>query len=156
MAAVKRICVVSGSRADYGLLYWLLRDLNEDPAIELQLVLTGMHLAPEFGLTHLEVEADGFGIAARVETLLSSDTAAGVAKSIGLGVIGFADVFARLDPELLVVLGDRFEILAAVEAALVANIPIAHIAGGDTSEGAFDEGIRHAITKMAHLHFVTN
>jgi UDP-N-acetylglucosamine 2-epimerase (non-hydrolysing)/GDP/UDP-N,N'-diacetylbacillosamine 2-epimerase (hydrolysing) len=156
MAGRRRICVVTGSRAEYGLLYWLIRDLHEDPDIELQLVATGMHLSPEFGLTHRVIEEDGFRIDERVEMLVSSDTPTGVAKSIGLGVAGFADAFARLAPEIIVVLGDRFEILAAAQAALVAGIPLAHIAGGDTTEGSYDEAIRHSITKMAHLHFVTN
>lgn len=153
---MRKIAVVTGTRAEYGLLYWLLKEIQNEPEFELQLIVTGMHLAPEFGLTYQTIEADGFAIAARVEMLLSSDTAAGITKSMGLAVIGFADAFERLQPDLLVVLGDRYEILAAAEAALVARIPVAHIAGGDTSEGAFDEAIRHSITKMAHLHFVTN
>jgi UDP-N-acetylglucosamine 2-epimerase (non-hydrolysing)/GDP/UDP-N,N'-diacetylbacillosamine 2-epimerase (hydrolysing) len=151
-----KVCVVTGSRAEYGLLYWVLRELAFDRRFELQVVATGMHLSPEYGLTYQQIEADGFRIDARVEMLLSSDTPVGVAKSIGLGVMGFADVFARLAPDLLVLLGDRFEVFAAAQAATVACIPIAHLAGGDTTEGAFDEAIRHSITKMAHLHFVTN
>lgn len=154
--AERVICVVTGSRADYGLLQWVMREIKDDADLRLQVVVTGMHLAPEFGLTFRAIEADGFAIDARVEALLSSDTPVGVAKSMGLGVIGFADALDRLRPDILLVLGDRFEILAAVQAALVARIPVAHIAGGDTTEGAFDEAIRHAITKMAHLHFVTN
>jgi UDP-hydrolysing UDP-N-acetyl-D-glucosamine 2-epimerase len=152
----RRICVVTGSRAEYGLLYWVLHELRADPAFELQLVVTGMHLAHEFGHTVDEIEKDGFAIARRVEMLVSSDTAAGVAKSIGLGVIGMSDALETLRPDIVVVLGDRFEILAAAQACLVHNIPLAHIAGGDTTEGAFDESIRHAITKMSHVHFVTN
>jgi UDP-hydrolysing UDP-N-acetyl-D-glucosamine 2-epimerase len=152
----RRICVVSGGRADYGLLYWPMKEIAASAAFELQLVLTGMHLAPEFGATASLAERDGFAVAARVEMLLASDTPVGVAKSIGLGVIGFADAFERLKPDLLMVLGDRFEILAAAEAALVARLPVAHLCGGDVTEGAFDEAIRHAITKMAHLHFATN
>jgi UDP-hydrolysing UDP-N-acetyl-D-glucosamine 2-epimerase len=152
----KRICVVTGSRADYGLLYWVLHDLKAEPDVELQLVVTGMHFAPEFGYTAREIEKDGFAISHRVQMLLSSDTSGGVAKSIGLGVIGMSDALERLKPDVVLVLGDRFEILAAVQACLVHNIPVAHIAGGDTSEGAFDESIRHAVTKMAHVHFVTN
>jgi UDP-hydrolysing UDP-N-acetyl-D-glucosamine 2-epimerase len=150
------ICVVSGSRADYGLLHWPLRLIAEHPRLALQLVVTGQHLSPEHGLTFRQIESDGFTLAAKVETLLSSDSTAAVAKSLGLGVIGFADVLARLAPDLLLVLGDRFEILAAVEAALIARIPVAHIAGGDLTLGAFDDAIRHSITKMSHLHFVTN
>lgn len=152
----RRICVVTGTRADYGLLYWLMKGIQEDPELTLQVAVTGMHLAPEFGLTYRAIEADGFPLDARVEMLLSSDTPVGVAKSIGLGVIGFADAFDRLAPEMVVLLGDRFEMLAAAQAALVARIPVAHVAGGDSTEGAFDESIRHAITKMAHCHFVTN
>jgi UDP-N-acetylglucosamine 2-epimerase (non-hydrolysing)/GDP/UDP-N,N'-diacetylbacillosamine 2-epimerase (hydrolysing) len=154
--AERRVCVVTGGRADYGLLRWVMTEIDADPTLALQVVVTGMHLSPEFGLSYREVEADGFVITARVEMLLSSDTPVGVGKSIGLGVIGFAEALAALRPDVLLVLGDRFEILAAVQAALVARIPVAHIAGGDTTEGAFDESIRHAITKMAHLHFVTN
>lgn len=152
----KKICVVTGTRAEYGLLYWLMKDIEADSGLQLQLIVTGMHLSPEFGLTYRKIEEDGFRIDSKVEMLLSSDTAVGVAKSIGLGVIGFADALARLEPDLLLVLGDRFEILAAVEAAMIARTPVAHIAGGDVTEGAFDESIRHSITKMSHLHFVTN
>ncbi len=155
-AVRKKIAVVTGSRAEYGLLHWVLHDLRAAADIELQLIVTGMHLAPEFGMTVHEIERDGFAIAYRVEMLLSSDTPSGVAKSIGLGVIGMSGALEQLQPDVVLVLGDRFEILAAAQACLVHNIPLAHIAGGDTTEGAFDESIRHAITKMAHLHFVTN
>lgn len=154
--ARKKIGVVTGSRAEYGLLYWILHDLRADPDIDLQLIVTGMHLAPEFGLTVNEIERDGFEISRRVDMLLCSDTPGGVAKSIGLGVIGMSDALEQLLPDVVLVLGDRFEILAAAQVCLVHNIPLAHIAGGDTTEGAFDESIRHAITKMAHVHFVTN
>lgn len=152
----RKICVVTGTRAEYGLLYWLMKEIQTDEDLVLQIVVTGMHLSPEFGLTYQVIEVDGFFIDAKVEMLLSSDTPVGIAKSIGLGVIGFAEAFDRLQPDLLVVLGDRFEMLAAAQAALIAKIPLAHIAGGDVTEGAFDESIRHSITKMAHLHFVTN
>ncbi|OIR06751.1 GDP/UDP-N,N'-diacetylbacillosamine 2-epimerase (hydrolyzing) [mine drainage metagenome] len=152
----RKICVVTGSRAEYGLLYWLMKEIQADQGLELQLIVTGMHLSPEFGSTYKVIEEDGFKIDAKVEMLLSSDTPVGIAKSIGLGTIGIADAFARLEPEILVLLGDRYEILAAAQAALVARIPVAHIAGGDSTEGAFDEAIRHSITKMSHLHFVTN
>lgn len=151
-----RICVVTGSRAEYGLLYWVLHDLRADPSIELQLVATGMHLAPEFGSTVHDIERDGFDISRRVEMLVSSDAPGAVAKSIALGVMGMSDAFQQLEPDIVLLLGDRFEILAAAQACLVHNIPIAHIAGGDITEGAFDDSIRHAITKMAHVHFVTN
>lgn len=152
----RKICVVTGSRADYGLLYWPMRLITEDDDFELQVVVTGMHLSPAFGETWRQIEADGFAIASKVEMLLADDSPVAVAKSVGLGVIGFADTLERLRPDLLMVLGDRFEILAAVQAALFACIPVAHVCGGDVSEGAFDESIRHAITKMAHIHFPTN
>lgn len=154
MSSKRKICVVTGSRAEYGLLYWLLRDIAADPELSLQIVATGMHLSPEFGLTYQQIEADGFSIDAKVEMLLSADTPVAVTKSLGLGVIGFADAYSHLQPDIVVLLGDRFEILAAAQAAMLARIPIAHIHGGETSEGAFDEGIRHAITKMAQWHFV--
>lgn len=149
----RKICIVTGTRAEYGLLYWLMKEIDEDPALELQLIATGMHLSPEFGLTYQKIEEDGFQIDEKVEMLLSSDTPVGIAKSIGLGVIGFADALARQKPDIMVVLGDRFEILAAAQAAMIARIPIAHIHGGETTEGAIDEAIRHAITKMSHFHF---
>lgn len=152
----RKICVITGSRAEYGLLYWLLHDLRADPEIDLQLIVTGMHLASEFGLTVNEIEKDAFPIARRVEMLLASDTPSSIAKSIGLGVIGMSDALEQLKPDYVIVLGDRFEILAAAQASLIHNIPLIHLAGGDTTEGAFDESIRHAITKMAHVHFVTN
>lgn len=151
-----KICVVTGSRAEYGLLEPVLELLAADPELSLQLVVTGMHLSPEFGRTESVITSDGYEIDARVEMLLSSDSSVGVAKSLGLGIIGFADVFDRLDPDLLMVLGDRFEMFAAAQAALLANIPIAHVAGGDSTEGAVDEAIRHSVTKMSHIHLVTN
>jgi UDP-hydrolysing UDP-N-acetyl-D-glucosamine 2-epimerase len=151
-----KVCVVTGSRADYGLLYFLMRYLQADPKFDLSVVATGMHLSPEFGMTAKAIEADGFALAARIETLLSSDSGVGVAKATGLGILGFADTFQQLQPDLLVVLGDRFEIFAAAQAALFMRIPIAHIGGGDVTAGAFDESIRHSISKLSHLHFVTN
>lgn len=156
MQSRRRICVVTGSRAEYGLLYWVLHDLHGQPEVELQLVVTGMHLSHEFGLTVREIESDPWPITRRVDMLVAGDSASATAKSIGLGVIGFAEVFEQLRPDIVVVLGDRFEILAAAQGALVQNVFLAHICGGDTTEGAFDEAMRHAITKMAHLHFVTN
>jgi UDP-N-acetylglucosamine 2-epimerase (non-hydrolysing)/GDP/UDP-N,N'-diacetylbacillosamine 2-epimerase (hydrolysing) len=152
----RKLCVVTGSRADYGLLYWLMRRIADDPDLCLQTLVTGMHLSPEFGMTFREIEKDGFTINAKVDMLLSSDTPVGIAKSMGLGVIGSIDALERLRPDILVLLGDRFEIFSVVQAALIAMIPVAHIAGGDTTEGAFDEALRHSITKMSHLHFVTN
>jgi UDP-hydrolysing UDP-N-acetyl-D-glucosamine 2-epimerase len=151
-----RISVVTGSRADYGLLYWLMKEIDADPQCELLVAATGMHLAPEFGLTYRIIEEDGFHIAARVDSLLAGDTPEATAKSIGLGVVGFADVFARTLPDWVIVLGDRYEIYAAAQAAYVARIPLAHIAGGDVTEGSYDEAFRHGITKMSSLHFVTN
>lgn len=156
MSDQRRICVVTGTRADYGLLYWLLREIDDDPALKLQLVVTGMHLAPEFGYTVDAIERDSFEIAARVDSLLASNTEIGVCKSVGLGVIGFADAFARLAPDILVILGDRYEIFAAAQSAMLCNIPIAHIHGGEVTQGAIDDAIRHAITKMAHFHFVAS
>lgn len=152
----QRICVVTGSRAEYGLLYWILRELQVDHDVELQLIVTGTHLAPDFGMTVRDIEADGFTVTRRVEMLQASDTASGLAKGIAMGLIGMSDALAQLAPDVVVLLGDRFEILAAAQACLVHKIPLAHIAGGDVTEGAFDESIRHAITKMAHVHFVTN
>ena len=150
---MRKICVVTGSRAEYGLLYWLLKEIQEDDELTLQLIVTGMHLSPEFGLTYRQIEEDGFRIDAKIEMLLSGDTAAAVTKSMGVGLIGFADAYERLRPDIVVVLGDRYEIMAAAQAAMVARIPIAHLHGGESTEGAMDEAIRHSITKMAHLHF---
>jgi UDP-hydrolysing UDP-N-acetyl-D-glucosamine 2-epimerase len=154
MNSPRKICIATGARADYGLLFWLMKEIADDSELQLQIIATGMHLSPEFGLTYRQIEADGFAIDAKVEMLLSSDTAVGISKSMGLGVIGFGQALDSLQPDILVLLGDRFEILAAAQAALVSQIPIAHIHGGETSEGAFDEGIRHAISKMAQWHFV--
>jgi len=153
-AAARKICVVTGSRADYGCLRWVMRGIRDSPGLELQVIATGMHLSPEFGLTYREIERDGFAIDSKIEILLSADSASALAKSTGLGLIGFGEVFERLRPHLLFVLGDRFEIFAAAGAATLARIPIAHAHGGETSEGAFDEALRHSITKMSHLHFV--
>lgn len=150
----RKICVVTGTRAEYGLLYWLMKEIQEDPDLELQIIATGMHLSPEFGLTYRLIEQDGFHIDYKVEMLLSSDTPVAITKSLGLGVIGFADALEQLKPDILVVLGDRYEILAATQAAMIARIPIAHIHGGETTQGVIDEAIRHAVTKMSHFHFV--
>jgi GDP/UDP-N,N'-diacetylbacillosamine 2-epimerase (hydrolysing) len=150
----RKICVITGTRAEYGLLRWVMQGIKDDPDLTLQVIATGMHLSPEFGLTYREIEKDGFKIDRKIEMLTSSDTSVGVAKSMGLGLIGCADALNELKPNLIVVLGDRFEIFAAVSAALVARIPVAHLHGGETTEGAFDEALRHSITKMSHLHFV--
>jgi len=152
----RKVCLVTGARAEYGLLRALIQGLREAVELELQLAVTSMRLSPEFGSTYREIEADGFVIDAKVEMLLSADTPSGIAKSVGLGTISFGESFARLQPDIVVLPGDRFEILAAAQAALVACIPVALLFGGDTTEGAFDEAIRHSITKMSHLHFVTN
>jgi UDP-hydrolysing UDP-N-acetyl-D-glucosamine 2-epimerase len=150
----RKIAVITGSRAEYGLLYWTMREIQDDPELELQVVVTGMHLSPEFGNTYRFIEEDGFKIAAKVEMLVSSDTASGTAKSMGLCLISMTDTLHQLMPDMIVLLGDRFESLAIAQAALVQKIPIAHIHGGELSEGAIDDAIRHAITKMSHLHFV--
>lgn len=152
---MRKVCVVTGSRAEYGLLSRLMRLIREDAALELQVIATNMHLSPEFGLTYREIERDGFTIDKRVEMLLSSDTANATVKSVGLATLGFADAYEDLQPHLLLVLGDRYEILAAVTAALFYKIPVAHLHGGEVTEGAYDDAIRHAITKMSHLHFTS-
>ncbi|MDL5246473.1 UDP-N-acetylglucosamine 2-epimerase [Leptospira weilii] len=149
----RKICAVTGTRAEYGLLRLLMQKIRDSKSLQLQIVATGMHLSPEFGSTYKEIEADGFSIDKKVEMLLSSDTATGISKSIGLGILSFSEIWQDLKPDLIVVLGDRFEIFAAVSTALIAKIPVAHIHGGETTEGAFDESIRHSITKMSHLHF---
>jgi UDP-N-acetylglucosamine 2-epimerase (non-hydrolysing) len=150
----RTIAVFTGSRAEYGLLYWLLKELKGCRAARLQLIVSGMHLSKDFGDTWRHIEADGFSIDSKVEMLLSSDTPVGIAKSVGLGTIGLADSLQNLNPDMLVVLGDRFEALAAAQAAMILGIPIAHLHGGEITEGAYDDTIRHAITKMASLHFV--
>ena len=151
---MRKICIITGTRAEYGLLRWVMQGIKDDPDLTLQIIATGMHLSPEFGLTYQGIEEDGFQIDRKVEMLTSSDTTVGIAKSMGLGLIGFADALDGLLPDLIVVLGDRFEIFAAVSAALVARIPVAHLHGGESTEGAFDDALRHSITKMSHLHFV--
>ncbi|RHO68154.1 UDP-N-acetylglucosamine 2-epimerase (hydrolyzing) [Parabacteroides sp. AF48-14] len=152
---MRKICVITGSRAEYGLLSGLMKQIDESEDLKLQVIATNMHLSPEFGLTYKEIEKDGFVIDKRVEMLLSSDTSSATAKSVGLGMIGFADAYEDLRPDLIVVLGDRYEILAAVSAALFFKIPVAHLHGGEITEGAYDDAIRHAITKMSHLHFTS-
>lgn len=153
---MKKIAVFTGTRADYGLLYWLIQDIQASRTLDLQLLVSGMHLSPEFGLTRSVILADGFKIDAQIEMLLSSDSPVGVVKSMGVGLIGFADALDRMSPDGLIVLGDRFEALAAAQAALVLGVPIIHLHGGEKTDGAYDDAIRHAITKMANLHFVSS
>lgn len=149
---MKKICVITGTRAEYGLLYWLMKAIERDVELQLQVIVTGMHLSPEFGLTYKEVEKE-FNFNKKIEILLSSDTAVGISKSMGLAQISFAEAYEELQPDLVVLLGDRYEIFSAASAAMIARIPIAHLHGGETTEGAFDEAIRHSITKMAYWHF---
>jgi GDP/UDP-N,N'-diacetylbacillosamine 2-epimerase (hydrolysing) len=150
-----KICIVTGTRAEYGLLYWTIKKLKSERYFNVQLCVTGMHLSPEFGLTYKQIEEDGLVIDKKVEMLLSSDSANGISKSIGLGIISFADVFSDLKPDIVLILGDRFEIFAAATAAMIAKIPIAHCHGGEATEGLIDEPIRHSITKMSQLHFTS-
>ena len=152
---MRKICFVTGSRAEYGLLSGLMNAVKNDPELQLQIIATNMHLSPEFGLTYREIEKDGFTIDKKVEMLLSSDTAVGTSKSVGLGLISFADAFEDLNPDLIVILGDRYEMIAVVSAALFHKIPLAHLHGGEITEGAYDDCIRHAISKMSHLHFTS-
>lgn len=151
----KKIAIVTGTRAEYGLLMPLIKRVQDDPDLELQLIATGMHLSPEFGLTVQHIEQDGFPLADKIEILLSSDTAIGISKSMGLAMISVSESLERLKPDMLVVLGDRFEIFAIASVASVAKIPVAHLHGGETTEGAFDEAFRHSITKMSWLHFTS-
>lgn len=152
---MKKICIITGSRAEWGLLKRIAQLIEGSKELQLQIIATNMHLSPEFGLTYKEIETDGFYIDRRVEMLLSGDSANATTKSVGLATIGFADAYEDLKPDLLVVLGDRYEILAAVSAALFFKIPVAHLHGGEITEGAYDDSIRHAITKMSHLHFTS-
>lgn len=148
-----KICVITGSRAEYGLLYWLMKEIDSDPGLDLQIVAAGMHLTPQFGLTYKLIEEDGFHINKKVEMPTESDAAVDISKAVGVGVSGFAVVFNDLKPDLVVILGDRYEIFAAATAATIGRIPIAHIHGGESTEGAFDDALRHAITKMSYIHF---
>ena len=150
----RKICVVTGTRAEYGLLYWLMKGIDADPELELQIIATGMHLSSEFGNTYQQIESDGFVIDKKVDIELSSDSEVGISKSMGLGMIGCAKAFNDLKPDLCIILGDRFEIFSAVSAAMIAKIPMAHLHGGEATEGMIDEPIRHSITKMSYLHFV--
>lgn len=151
----KTVCLVTGSRAEYGLLRPLIEAINSDSAFTLQLLVTGSHLSPEFGLTYREIEADGYRIDERVEVIMSSDSPVGICKSMGLGLIGFSEAYTRLQPDLVIVLGDRYEIFSAVSAAHISRIPVAHLHGGEVTEGAFDDALRHSITKMSHFHFTS-
>ena len=151
----RKICVFTGTRAEYGLLKPLMDEIEKDKALCLQLIVSGMHLSSEFGSTYRQIEEDGFRIDEKVEILLSSDTAIGLSKSTGLGLISFSEAYNRLNPDIVVVLGDRFEAFAASGAALISRIPIAHLHGGEATFGLIDEAIRHCITKMSHLHFTS-
>jgi UDP-hydrolysing UDP-N-acetyl-D-glucosamine 2-epimerase len=150
-----KIAVVTSSRADYSHLYWPLRDLSANDAIDLRIVALGPHLSPEFGNTVNEIERDGFKIASKLECLLSSDTDVGMAKTIGLATLGLADAFAETRPDILLLIADRYEMLAPASVALALRIPIAHIEGGEISEGAIDDAVRNALTKMSHIHFTS-
>lgn len=152
---MKKICIITGSRAEWGLLRRLAAMVKSHERMELQIIATNMHLSPEFGLTYKEIERDGFRIDRQVEMLLSGDSPAATSKSIGLATIGFADAYRDLEPDLIIILGDRYEMLSAATAALIFRIPIAHLHGGEITEGAYDDAIRHAITKMSHLHFTS-
>ena len=149
----RKICVVTGTRAEYGLLYWTMKRIQDEPNLELQVIATGMHLSPEFGNTYNIIENDGFNIDNKIECLLSSDTGVGISKSVGLGIISFSEAYAQLQPDIVLVLGDRFEIMGAVTAAMICRIPVAHCHGGEATEGLIDEAIRHSLTKMSQIHF---
>jgi GDP/UDP-N,N'-diacetylbacillosamine 2-epimerase (hydrolysing) len=150
----RKICFVTSGRADYGLLRWVMHGVKDDPELHLQIIATGMHLSPTFGFTYQEIEADGFFIDARIEILGLPDAAIEITESMGLAITGVAKAINDLEPDLFVVLGDRYEIFAATAAALVSKVPVAHLHGGEVTTGAFDESFRHSITKMSHLHFV--
>lgn len=152
---MRKICVITGTRAEYGILSSLMKLIQQDENLLLQIIATNMHLSPEFGLTYREIEKDGFRIDKKVEMLLSSDTPNGTVKSMGLATIGLADALEDLKPDLIIILGDRYEMLAAAQAALIYKIPVAHLYGGEITEGAYDDSIRHAITKLSHLHFTS-
>ncbi len=152
----RKIAVVTTSRADYGHLYWTLKELEVHPEIDLKLIALGAHFSPEFGETFTEIEADNFTIDERIECLLSSDSDVGMAKTIGVATLGLADVLGKMRPDILLLIADRYEMLAPAAVALALRIPIAHIEGGDVSEGAIDDAVRNALTKMSHLHFTTS
>src|SRR5579885_2131432 len=149
----KTIAVVTTSRADYSHLYWPLKDLLAHPDVDLKIIALASHLSPEFGNTVREIEADGFPLAAKLECLLSSDTDIGMAKSIGVGVLSLADTLGQMRPDILLLIADRYEMLAPASVALALRIPIAHVEGGEITFGAIDDAVRNALTKMSHLHF---
>ena len=149
---MKKICVITGTRAEYGLLYWLMKGIKNDKDLKLQIIATGMHLSPEFGLTYKEIERE-FKIDKKIEMVLSSDSSIAISKSMGLAQISFAEAYDELKPDIIIVLGDRYEIFSAVSTAMIAQIPIIHLHGGEATEGLIDEPIRHSITKMSHIHF---
>ena len=153
---MRKICVITGTRADYGLLFWVMKAIKKEPELHLQLIATGMHLSTEFGLTYKQIEKDGFVIDKKLEILLASDTTVGISKSMGLGMIAFSEAFNELKSDIVLVLGDRYEIFGASIAAAILGIKIAHIHGGEVTEGALDEFMRHSITKMSSLHFTTH
>jgi GDP/UDP-N,N'-diacetylbacillosamine 2-epimerase (hydrolysing) len=153
---MRKICVFTSSRADYGLLYHLMMHIKNDPQLKLQLIVTGMHNSSEFGSTYREIEIDKFKIDYKIDILLSSDNPSSVTKSMGIGLISFSDALEKLNPDILLILGDRFEILSAAIAGIIGHIPIAHLHGGESTEGAFDEAFRHSITKMSWWHFVAH
>lgn len=148
-----KVCVVTGTRAEYGLLYWLMREINNEGSMQLQLIVTGMHLSEEYGSTYKQIEADGFFIDKKIDISAESDSELSVCNSMGIGITSFSEVFDEIKPNLIIILGDRFEIFSAASAAMVLKIPIAHLHGGEATEGVIDEPIRHSITKMSHLHF---
>jgi UDP-hydrolysing UDP-N-acetyl-D-glucosamine 2-epimerase len=151
----RTIAVVTSSRADYSHLYWPLHDLKQNPDVDLKLIVLGAHLSPQFGRTVTAIEKDGFSIAGRIECLLSSDTDVGMAKTLGVAVLGLADLLGQMRPDLLLLIADRYEMLAPAAVALTLRIPIAHIEGGEVSEGAIDDAVRNALTKMSHIHFTS-
>lgn len=152
---MKKICIVTGTRAEYGLLKPIIKKIQESKTLELHLVVTGSHLSPEFGKTYQEIESDGLVDNFKIEMLMSSDTSVGITKSMGVFLIGLADYFNFINPDMVIILGDRYEMLMAATAAMIARIPIAHIGGGEITEGAYDDAIRHSITKMSQLHFAS-
>ena len=152
---MKKICVITATRAEYGLLKSLMTELRNEDLFQLQTLVTGAHLSPEFGLTYKQIEADGFAIDEKVEMLLSADTGISIVKSMGIGMIGYADVLSKLSPDAIVILGDRYEMLAVASSASALKIPIIHLHGGEITEGAYDDSFRHAITKLSHLHFTS-